>query len=57
MKLIRIGKMCPTIILNGQLDVVVELQKKDWFARAYGIVAWNSFFGFIRFIRKLEETN
>lgn len=41
-------------ILNGKIDVVIEMRKKNWIARAWGITFGQSFFGLIVFKRRPE---
>jgi hypothetical protein len=40
------------IILNGNIEMVIEMRKKNWVARAWGISIGQVFLGFIRFKRK-----
>lgn len=41
---------CP-VILNGKIDILIEMRRKNWIARAWGVAIGQWFFGIIVFKR------
>ncbi len=39
------------IVLNGKIDAVIEMRKKNWIVRAWGISFGQWFFGVLIFTR------
>lgn len=39
------------IVLNGKMDIVIEMRKDNWIARAWGVSFGQHFFGLILFKR------
>jgi type IV secretory pathway TrbD component len=42
------------IVLNGKIDIVIEMRKKNWIARAWGITFGQWFFGLVVFSRRKD---
>ena len=47
--------MTEHLVLNGKIDVVIEMRSKQWIARAWGITFGQWFIGLILFKRIKPE--